>query len=93
MSKLFIDRDEYFIKKSRKFFKKHPELIEKFKSIILQLEENYRSPNLKLHKLNGRLNAFHSISLNYQYRIILLLRIEEDKIILVDIGGHDDVYR
>ena len=44
---LLIDKDDIFIKKSKKFFKKHPDLIEKFKSVILLLESDYKSPRLK----------------------------------------------
>jgi len=90
---LYVDLDDVFIKKSRKFFKKHPELTEKFKKIIIQLETDYKSPSLKLHRLQGKLKEFHAISLNYQYRIVLLLKIEDNKIILVDIGTHDEVYK
>ncbi len=93
MKTLFVDKDDYFIKKSRKFFKKHPELIDKFKDVVLKLENNYLSPDLKLHKLEGKLKDFHAVRLNYQYRIVLFLKIEDDKIILVDIGSHDEVYR
>ncbi len=93
MKTLFVEKDDYFIKKSRKFFKKHPELIDKFKDVILKLESDCFSPSLKLHRLEGKLKDFHAVRLNYQYRIVLFLRIEEDKIILVDIGTHDEVYR
>ncbi len=55
MSLFLVDKEDIFVKKSKKFFKKHPDLIDKFKSIILQLED--------------------------------------EKIILVDIGTHDEVYK
>jgi len=89
---LLVDKDDYFIKKAKKFFKKHPDLTDKFKSVILQLEKDYTSPDLKLHKLKGKLKAFHTVRLTYEYRIVLLLKIEDNKIILVDIGTHDEVY-
>ena len=89
---LLVDKDGYFIKKAKKFFKKHPDLTDKFKSVILQLEKDYTSPDLKLHKLKGKLKAFHAVRLTYEYRIVLLLKIEDNKIILVDIGTHDEVY-
>ena len=93
MSLFFVGKDDVFIKKSKKFFKKHPDLIDKFKSIILQLENDYKSPSLKLHKLQGKLKEFHSVSLTYKYRVVILLKIEYEKIILVDIGTHDEVYK
>jgi len=88
-----IDKDDIFIKKSKKFFKKHPDLIDKFKSIILQLENDCKSPSLKLHKLQGKLKEFHAVSLTYKYRVVILFKIEDKKIILVDIGTHDEVYQ
>ncbi len=93
MNLFFVDKDDTFIKKSRKFFKKHPDLIDRFKSIVLQLENDYKSPSLKLHKLQGKLKEFYAVSLTHQYRVIVLLKIEDKKIILVDIGTHDEVYK
>ena len=49
-------------------------------------------PSLRLHKLQGKLCEFHSISIDIEYRIIIDFIIKDDEIIPVDIGTHDDVY-
>jgi len=87
-----ILRRDSFVKKAKKFFKKHPQLKEKFKKVILNLENNPFEPSLKTHKLGGKLNDLYSCSLNYEYRIILSIVIIENNIYLVDIGSHDEVY-
>jgi len=87
-----IFREEKFIKKAKKFFKKHPEFIIKFKEIIGKLERNPFDNSLKTHKLKGKLESFYACSLNYEYRIVLSIIISDNKIFLIDIGTHDEVY-
>ena len=90
MYKIF--REEKFIKKAKKFFKKHPEFIIKFKEIIGKFERNPFYNSLKTHKLKGKLESFYACSLNYEYRIVLSIIISDNKIFLIDIGTHDEVY-
>ena len=82
----------HYNKKVKKILKKHPELIGKYKKTIKLLEKNYQDPSLKLHKLHGKLRDFHSVSVNYEFRIILILKIIADKIILIDIETHYEMY-
>ena len=82
----------HYNKKVKKILKKHPELIGKYKKTIKLLEKNYQDPSLKLHKLHGKLKDFHSVSVNYEFRIILILKVIADKIVLIDIGTHDEMY-
>ncbi len=82
-----------FRRTAKKFFKSHPELRERFKSILDILIKDPTNPALKMHPLGGKLKGLHAIRLTYQYRITLILKITEKEIILVDIGSHDDVYR
>ena len=77
---------------SKKFFKKHPNLKEKYTKTILLLEANPYHPSLRLHKLQGSLSEYHSISLDMEYRIIIDFIIVDDVIYLIDIGSHDEVY-
>ena len=83
---------DYFQKKAKKFLTRHPELVERYKDILKLLLEDYTNFSLKLHKLKGSLKDFCAVSINYKYRIILLLEIKEDFIYLLDIGTHDEVY-
>jgi len=87
-----INQTDTFNKKSIKFFKKHRDLVPKFKDIIEKLTKDPFEKSLKTHKLKGNLSDFHACSLTYQYRIILTIEIRDEEIILVNIGTHDDVY-
>ena len=87
-----IFREDKFIKKASKFFKKHPNLKDKFKKVIYQLIEDPFHQSLKTHKLKGELKDFYSCSINYEYRIVLSIVIVDNAIYLVDIGSHDEVY-
>jgi len=81
-----------FVKTSKKFFKKYPQLESYFKDLLTQLEEDPFQQQLKLHQLKGRHKEKYSVSLTYSYRIVLYLKIVNREIILLDIGSHDDVY-
>lgn len=85
-------KDENYQHKERKFFKKQPQLIDKYAEILTKLKINPFDPSLKTHKLKGELGEFYSCSLTYEYRIICTFIIQDETIVLVDIGSHDDVY-
>lgn len=87
-----IKRTETFIKTAQKFFKKHPQLINKFKNVILKLEENPFEKSLRTHRLKGDLKDKFGISLDYKFRITVAIEIIEKEVILLDIGSHDEVY-
>ena len=84
--------DESYLKKEKKFFKKHPEMIQRYGKILTILRTNPNHPSLRLHKLKGNLSEYHSISLNMSYRIVINFIIKDEKIIFIDIGGHE-VYK
>ncbi|HCC83644.1 TPA: hypothetical protein DEP96_02225 [Candidatus Uhrbacteria bacterium] len=47
-------------------------------------------PSLKTHKLHGKREEQWAFSINYEYRVVF--RQQDEEILLVDIGLHDDVY-
>ena len=81
-----------YAKKIRKFLKKHPNIFKKYTKAIFFLENNPHHPSLRLHKLQGELSEFYSISIDMEYRIIIDFIIIDDVIYLIDIGSHDEVY-
>jgi mRNA-degrading endonuclease YafQ of YafQ-DinJ toxin-antitoxin module len=87
-----IVRTDSYFKKLTKFLKKHPDAIERYIKTIELLEINPFHPSLRLHKLQGKLNEYHSVSINLSYRIVIDLVITEAQIIPIDIGAHDEVY-
>jgi mRNA-degrading endonuclease YafQ of YafQ-DinJ toxin-antitoxin module len=50
-------------------------------------------PQAGRRPLKGRHRDKHTVSLTYSYRIVLILRLDENEITLLDVGSHDDVYR
>jgi len=91
MSYKLLISDEYK-KKLKKFFKKHPDMLDRYAKCIFILEQDPYHPSLRLHKLKGKLSDFYSISVNMEYRVIIDFIIKDDEIIPLDIGTHDDVY-
>jgi len=84
---------ESYLKRAKKFAKKHPELKQQYLKTLQLLELNPFHPALRLHKLTGRLQDLHSVSINLSYRITIELIIENDEIIPINIGTHQEVYR
>ncbi|MCL5028546.1 MAG: plasmid stabilization protein [Bacteroidetes bacterium] len=81
-----------YLKRAKRFIKKHPELISQYGKTLKLLELNPNHPSLRLHKLQGKLSELYSVSINISYRISIYFLIDKDKIVPVDIGSHDDVY-
>ncbi|RUA05744.1 MAG: plasmid stabilization protein [Gammaproteobacteria bacterium] len=88
-----IKFSDNYEKKAIKFLKKHKEIALQYMKIIDLLENNPYHPSLKLHKLQGKLSKFSSVSINMKYRIVIDFIIFDDEIILVDIGSHDNAYK
>lgn len=81
-----------YLKRARKFIKKHPELVSQYEKTLKLLEINPNHPSLRLHKLYGKLSELYSVSINISYRISIIFLIKDDKIIPIDLGSHDEVY-
>ena len=85
-----------YVRRARKFFKKHPQILGQYEKTLELLELNPHHPSLRLHSLQGQLSGLSSVSIkvtvNISYRIVLELMIQDSDIILVDIGNHDRVY-
>ena len=79
-------------KRARKFLKKHPELLSQYEKTLNLLEINPFHPSLRLHKLQGRLSDLHSVSINISYRISIFFIVEDNQIVPIDIGTHEEVY-
>lgn len=87
-----LSKTEFYSKKERAFLKKHSNLFDKYKTVLKKLENNPFDASLKTHKLKGDLKQFHACSINYDYRIVFIILIQDDEITLLDIGTHDEVY-
>jgi len=85
-------RDANYERKERRFFKNHQNLIEKYGEVLKKLQLDPFDSSLKTHRLKGDLKEFYACSLTYEYRIIFIFMIQNEQLVLVDIGSHDDVY-
>jgi mRNA-degrading endonuclease YafQ of YafQ-DinJ toxin-antitoxin module len=79
---------ESYIRRARKFLKKHPEIHSQYRKTLQLLELNPHHPSLRPHSLQGRLSGLSSVSINISYRIVLEMIIEGNEILLVSIGKH-----
>jgi len=82
-----------FEKRLKKFKKNHPDLKSQYHKTLITLQKNPFHPSLRLNKLQGNIRDYYSISINLRYRNMIDFIIKEDKIILIDIGKHDYLYR
>ena len=83
----------FFLRRLRKFLKKHPELREHFTQVVDGLIADPFNPRLKYHQLSGKLQGIQAVSISDSYRLVLTVIISGQEIILLDIGSHDEVYR
>ena len=88
-----IETSNYFLRRAKKFFKKHPDLKKPFVEVVDDMRKDPFQPHLELHGLGGKLKDCCAISLTCSYRITLTMTVAEKEIILLDIGSHDEVYR
>ncbi len=91
MSYKVIVTDAYK-KRVKKFLKKHPDMFNRYAKAMAILEVDPFHPSLRLHKLKGNLNEYHSVSINMEYRVVIDFLVVDEEIIPIDIGSHDDVY-
>jgi len=75
----------------KKKVKNNEELKKRFwETMKLFLQEPFNT-HLRTHKLTGKLEGLWAFSVTYDCRVIFKF-IDKDKILLIDIGGHDEVY-
>ena len=90
MSKIIFT--ESYNKRAAKFIKKNRDLISIYEKTLKLMEINPKHPSLRIHKLKGKLSGLYSVSINISYRITIDFIIQNDVIIPIDIGTHDNVY-
>ena len=82
-----------FSRTARRFLRRHRDLAGVFEDVLKQLERDPFVPRLHLHRLSGKHRDKHAVRLTYSYRMVLILRLDDDAIVLLDVGSHDEVYR
>ncbi len=84
---------ERYERRAARFLRRHPDLRQSYRKTLLLLEADPHHPSLRLHALWGRLQGLHSVLINLSYRITLEVWIDGQRLIPIDIGSHDVVYR
>jgi mRNA-degrading endonuclease YafQ of YafQ-DinJ toxin-antitoxin module len=73
------------------FLSRHADLSAAVHEAMVLIEQNPAAPSLRTHGLKGAFAGCSASRLSREYRIIFVL--ETDRVIFIDIGTHDDVYR
>lgn len=77
---------------SSKFAKEYRKLPLRIKLLAEEKEKVFRknpqSPNLKTHKLTGKLKEYYAFSIDYQYRIIFEF-VSEKEVWFHSVGTHE----
>ena len=85
-----------FLKAFKRATRRAPDLSDKVFRTLQRLFENPSDPVLKTHKLSGRLSGLWACWVEYDCRIVFAFKLDSDGqeqlILLVDIGTHDEVY-
>jgi addiction module RelE/StbE family toxin len=76
--------------------RQNPQLRLPVEKTVQQLAEDPFHPSLRTHKLDGNLAGIWACSIDYSYRILfefISTETDEDEaILLINLGSHDDVY-
>ena len=74
-------------------YKKLPHVVkEKAKKQEERFVANFFDPKISTHRLSGNEEGKWSYSVDYRYRIKFIF-LGDNKILYIDIGTHDEVYR
>jgi addiction module RelE/StbE family toxin len=85
-----------FVRAFKRIVKKHPTLQQDIEETLQLLQQNPFAPQLATHKLKGKLAGSWACTVSYDLRIVFdFVKSEsqqEDDILLLEIGTHDEVY-
>lgn len=93
MSRLLL-RSSSFVRAARRVVKKHPAAAEEIRLALVLLAQDPYDPQLRTHKLKGKLRDSWACSAGYDLRLIFsFVRHGEDEALLLEtIGTHEEVY-
>jgi addiction module RelE/StbE family toxin len=83
--------DQGFKKVYQKRVRNDAELKKRFWTMMRLFSKNPFDRRLRTHKLTGKLEGLWSFSVAYDWRVIFRF-LSKDEVLLIDIGGHDEVY-
>jgi len=86
-----ISWDQGFKRVYRKKVKNDDELKIRFWNAVEMFAKEPFQPRLRTHKLTGKLEGLWAFSVSFDCRVIFKF-LSKTEILLIDIGGHDEVY-
>ena len=86
-----ISWDQRFKRTYRKKVKNDAELKERFWNSLETFVKDPFHPRLRTHKLTGQLEGLWAFSVGFDCRVVFKF-LNKTEILLIDIGGHDEVY-
>ena len=86
-----ISWDQGFKRVYRKKVKNDDELKSRFWGAVEMFAKDPFQSRLRTHKLTGKLDGLWAFSVSYDCRVIFKF-LSKTEILLIDIGGHDEVY-
>ncbi|TRU71526.1 MAG: type II toxin-antitoxin system mRNA interferase toxin, RelE/StbE family [Microcystis panniformis Mp_MB_F_20051200_S9] len=85
-----------FKRSLKKFVRRDPLLRKQVDRTLKLMQEDMFAPSLMVHRLKGEYEGLRACSCGYDCRIIFYLERDEktqtDRIVLINIGTHDEVY-
>jgi addiction module RelE/StbE family toxin len=88
--------DSSFRRAFKRVVRKNPQLEERIFEILELLVAEPFAPTLRAHKLRGQLEGLWACWVEYDCRILYTFQqdpdSDEELIVLIDIGTHDEVY-
>jgi len=85
-----------FTRTFRKFVRNDARLQKRIEETLQRMEEDIFAAALGTHKLSGTLSGLRACACGYDCRIVFSLErdanSEEEIVVLLDIGSHDEVY-
>lgn len=83
-----------FVRSARKFARKHPQAGRELGPLLELLSEDAFHPQLKTHKLKGKLAGSWACSGGYDLRVVFqfVKHAGQEAILLEAVGSHDEVY-
>ena len=87
-------RSSAFVRAARRTVKKRPDVAEDIRVALELLAEDAFHPQLRTHKLKGKLKDSWSCSVRYDLRVVFrFVQYEETEAILLEtVGTHEEVY-
>ena len=93
MKRLLL-RSSAFVRAARKTVRKHPKVADDIRNTLELLAKDVSHPQLRTHKLRGKLEGSWACSVRYDLRIVFrLVQYEGSEAILLEtVGTHEEVY-